>query len=951
MKEAIIILSAMAFILSTFAQEGVELKNWKFKTGDNLDWARPGWDDSSWKVIKVGQPWESQGYPGYDGYAWYRVKFSLPSSLKKNTLSDSLLISLGTIDDCDQTFLNGRLLGQNGVLVPADNTSSPLQDLSKLESKWNIVRNYVLSASDPRLRWDRTNVLAIRVHDAGGPGGITSVPENIRLKGLNDCLAFDVGSKILNPEPDGTLGKTIALKKLCDLPDIKGTLVMAITSTDTKQVVAERTWRTDLKERETVFTIHFKDALSQPLKAVYTFTESKTGAKLVHTEFPEPLGKQLGSWTLNTRDAQLTIGATDKGQLCIYDLSSPTAGWNWTAKPSVLTLINKVTVNGKVLDVKWEFKDGITNNTDGQKVTLHFVCVQPAMELTSIWCARPGRGPVRHTMFIKNNTSGPITIYEQETFDVHVIGPKTNACVWYISDDRAVPDQTGIYCDPLTNGYQKTLPVTSLGSDWIPYVVVSNCECGVYLGWEWSNGRIEITADPTSRGARLKVGDGDNFRTDLAAGETFEVPPGFIGAYNGDLDDAGNSVRRYLFNYNLPEILKTNTSYPKVEWNAFAATGKGQGSWDPTEKKYYPFIDDITPLGFEEVVIDIGWWSSYGKPNPGHIVTDAVDWPSGMAAAAKYAHDRGLRFGLYDNETEPLTSEAGKQEFVRNITYLLKDLHADFYRSDCTGGPTIQGKFGVGQHAHYPEDVLYWATRGFYEVIDALYAEFSDFSWEDCQCGGAMKDFGASRRAEKIQNQDRYYPIDARRSFYDSSFAFPPMQLAALVGSWADWQASGSVYEFRSASMGAAYWHPDAPNGGNGGPVWTPKQKEAIKRAVATYKNRLRPLIRNADLYHIFPRPDGMHWDGIEYFDSASNHGVVYIFKPVEGNGDDTMQIKLRGVQADVPYHVTFEDGSNPSVDKTGKELTSGINVHLQGGLGSELMFFEEIKSGTEGDE
>jgi len=66
----------------------------------------------------------------------------------------------------------------------------------------------------------------------------------------------------------------------------------------------------------------------------------------------------------------------------------------------------------------------------------------------------------------------------------------------------------------------------------------------------------------------------------------------------------------------------------------FAATGKGQGSWDPTEKKYYPFIDDIAPLGVEEVVIDIGWWSSYGKPKPGHIVTDAVDWPSGMAAAA-----------------------------------------------------------------------------------------------------------------------------------------------------------------------------------------------------------------------------------------------------------------------------------------------------------------------------
>jgi Melibiase len=657
-------------------------------------------------------------------------------------------------------------------------------------------------------------------------------------------------------------------------------------------------------------------------------------------------GQCLKSWTLATEDTRLTVGATDKGQLCLYDLSNPAVGWNWTAQPSVLPLINKVTVNGAAQDLQWKFQVGVVNNTNGQKVTLRFVCAQPALQLDSIWHARPGRGPVCHIMFIKNNSSGVVTIGEQETFDVHVVGSKTNASVWYISDDRAVPDPTGVYCDPLTSGYQKTLPVTSLGSDWIPYVVVSDSEGGVYLGWEWSNGRMEVSADPTSRGARLKMGNGDNFRTDLAAGETFEVPPGFIGVYAGDLDDAGNSLRQYLFNYNLPEMLKTNMGYPKVEWNAFAATGKGQGSWDPTEKKYYPFIDDIAPLGFEEVVIDIGWWSSYGKPDPGHIVTDAKDWPSGMAAAAKYAHDRGLRFGLYDNQTEDLTSESGKQEFINDITYLLNDLHADFYRSDCTAGPTIQGKFGVGQRAHYPEDVLYWATKGFYETLDTLYAEFPDFSWENCQCGGAMKDFGALRRAEKIQNQDRYYPIDARRSFYDSSYTFPPMQLAALVGSWADWQASGSVYEFRSASMGAAYWHPDAPNGGNGGPVWSQQHKEAIKRAVATYKDKLRPLIRNGDLYHIFPRPDGLHWDGVEYFDPAAKCGVVYIFKPSEENGDDTMQIKLRGIRTDAQYQVTFEDGSNPAVKKSGKELASGINVRLRGGLVSELMFFEEIAVG-----
>ena len=70
-------------------------------------------------------------------------------------------------------------------------------------------------------------------------------------------------------------------------------------------------------------------------------------------------------------------------------------------------------------------------------------------------------------------------------------------------------------------------------------------------------------------------------------------------------------------------------------------------------------------------MIDIDWWSSYGT-KPGHIVTDAADWPSGMAAAAKYAHDRGLRFGLYDNQPEPLTSESGKRDRIGEIEFLLR---------------------------------------------------------------------------------------------------------------------------------------------------------------------------------------------------------------------------------------------------------------------------------------
>lgn len=650
----------------------------------------------------------------------------------------------------------------------------------------------------------------------------------------------------------------------------------------------------------------------------------------------------VASWTLATDDTKLKLGVGKDQQLYVYELGSPAADWNWTTAPAAFPLLGRVDVDGQQRAVRWVYQEGTVDSSDGVRLTIRFSCQEPALELRSVWHARPGRGPVRHCMYLKNSTAASITIYEQETFDLHVRGPQGDTHVCYLSDDATIPDATGVYRDRLSGDYRKTLTITSVNQDWVPYVVVDgNGKCGVYAGWEWSNGRVAIAGDGTANGVRVQMGNGDSFRTDVAAGETFEVPPGFLGAYAGDLDDAGNSVRRYLFQHNMPELIRKDATFPKVEWNAFAPTGKGQGSWEPTETKYYPFIDDIAPLGFEEVVIDIGWWSSYG--DPGHIVTHAGNWPRGMAAAAKYAHDRGIRFGLYDNEPEMFTSASGKQERIADISFLLTDLHADFYRSDATAAPVIQGSAGVDHRAHYAEDVQYWATKGFYEVLDGLYAKFPTFLWEDCAGGGAIKDFGVSRRAAKIQNQDRYYPIDARRSFYDSSYCFPPMQLAALDGSWAEWQASGSVYEFRSSSMGAAYWHPDAPNGGNGGPVWSERQKADIRRAVTTYKERLRPLIRNADLYHIFPRPDGMHWDGIEYFDPQAKRGVVYLFKPAEENGNEVSKVKLRGLRDAARYRVTFEDHSNGDCEKSGNELAAGIDVRLCGGLVSELMFFEEI--------
>ncbi|CUS93304.1 hypothetical protein [Candidatus Kryptonium thompsonii] len=71
------------FLVSILSAQDFKLKlnlagEWLFKTGDNLKWLEPEFDDSDWTKIKVPSTFESQGFEDYDGFVWYRLHFDVP---------------------------------------------------------------------------------------------------------------------------------------------------------------------------------------------------------------------------------------------------------------------------------------------------------------------------------------------------------------------------------------------------------------------------------------------------------------------------------------------------------------------------------------------------------------------------------------------------------------------------------------------------------------------------------------------------------------------------------------------------------------------------------------------------------------------------------------------------------------------------------------------------------
>ena len=127
---------------------------WKFEIGDNLKWADTHFDDHSWTNIHVPDSWENEGFPGYDGYAWYRRNFIIPTSESES----ELYLRLGYIDDVDEVYFNGTLIGFTGSFPPDYRTA------------YNEPRTYVLPTS--LINFGKENVLAIRVFDEQLEGGI-----------------------------------------------------------------------------------------------------------------------------------------------------------------------------------------------------------------------------------------------------------------------------------------------------------------------------------------------------------------------------------------------------------------------------------------------------------------------------------------------------------------------------------------------------------------------------------------------------------------------------------------------------------------------------------------------------------------------------------------------------------------------------------------------------------
>ena len=117
-------------------------------------WKNTNYDDKNWKTINVPGLWEQQGLDGLDGNVWLRKAIMItPAEAGKPAL-----LELSMIDDNDDCYLNGTKIGST--------------------SSYTEKRKYSIPAG---ILKEGKNVIAVRVNDTGGGGGIYGEAADIKL--------------------------------------------------------------------------------------------------------------------------------------------------------------------------------------------------------------------------------------------------------------------------------------------------------------------------------------------------------------------------------------------------------------------------------------------------------------------------------------------------------------------------------------------------------------------------------------------------------------------------------------------------------------------------------------------------------------------------------------------------------------------------------------------------
>lgn len=554
---------------------------------------------------------------------------------------------------------------------------------------------------------------------------------------------------------------------------------------------------------------------------------------------------------------------------------------------------------------------------------------------------------------------GAVTVGQLSSFHLRVRPSEPSLTLNWVQKGILHERGWALNSEPLTAGAPRLVrsstdtPGLADAAAWFA-LADSGQNAGVYGGWEWSGHFRVLFGDLIADGPGWVSGGIDplTFQRTLQAGESLDAPKGFVGLYNGGLDEAGVATQTFANRYLAAPA--PDDRLPLAHYNTWYSAWSHVNEADIKRQ-----VDLAASLGFESFTIDHGWYAQAGDWRP-----DPQKFPNGLAAIADYAHSKGLKFGLWlafglagrESEVarqhpdwlarangEPRLSGFA-QDYVlclakpeaqnwakAELDRAVREYKLDWFEYDMELVNECDGR----------TDANYASTQAFYNILDDLRARHPSLIIENCSNGGFIVDFGILQRTHVFTLTDYSDPFHNLHAVHGATLPFPPRVAETYMSDlpFADGPLPPDSYLFRAAMMGQ--W----TVGVNlSGPQWAgmPQRLESLRQAIATYK-RVREVTRGAQVYHLLPQSDWRAAHALQFYSRQRDQAVVFLFG---GDKPETRPLALHGLHPDQRYEVTFADSGDRGL-RTGQELmTTGLTVGFRDAFGSAIVFIRPVPKG-----
>ncbi len=451
----------------------------------------------------------------------------------------------------------------------------------------------------------------------------------------------------------------------------------------------------------------------------------------------------------------------------------------------------------------------------------------------------------------------------------------------------------------------------------------------------------------------------------LDAGEHYVTPAMHVGMLIGDLDDAVNEMNRHLRR----SVLKC-TDVNGVKGLIECGMGP-ERTMDVTACKH--FIDTAAAVGAEVFLIDAGWYAPTGlattewSKRQGDWQVSADLYPSGIGEIRDYAHERGLKFGMWmepeaigplsrvaTEHPEWLTTSFAAHDqkkqvdltipeaaawVEREIIRVIEENKLDAFRLD-HNNPIGSWYARTRQSGHVASGILrhYDAVYGIYQ---RLRARFPHLVMENCASGGSRTDVAMLQPFTLTWVSDWNVAPRSIAVTNGMTMVLPPETVDRLASGMFCHTRGSLDLQVRHALFG----RPTTNDYNCVGSKQNPTQIAFVKHTFDLYKSFVRPMVGKDLTFHHTPEVNGTQPKGVCVLERAAEDGsraMLGVFNLCMA-GEREERIFPRGIDAAGRYRVTL-DNSGAVGEADGFTLCNeGLRVRLDGALQSELVLLERI--------